>query len=149
QAFHPGSVDVEEGPSSARRRYLESGSFYVDHSFPPLWRPLSGALQQRNNLFRAGDLNPRQVAACNQRIASAPDRINGLRTRYLAALLPHLDAVLAHIGELPEVRISLYPGWAEGEDLLALLAQDLERDRQRGYTGKGAHRAELRLSTGA
>lgn len=149
QAFHPGTVDVVEGPSSARRRYLDWGLFHVEQSFLPLWRQLSGALQQRNKLLRGGSFSTRELAAWDQQVASVSDRINGLRTRYLADLLPHLDAVLAHIGELPEVRISLYPGWAEGEDLLALLAQDLERDRQRGYTGKGAHRAELRLSTGA
>src|SRR5690606_29233688 len=59
------------------------------------------------------------------------------------------QAVLGHIGELPEVSISLFPGWPEGEDLQALLAADIDKDRQRGHTGRGAHRAELRLMTAA
>lgn len=149
QAFHPATVEIVEGPSSARRRYLDWGLFHVEQSFLPLWRQLSGALQQRNKLLRSGSANGRELSAWDQQVASVSDRINGLRAGYLAALLPHLDAVLAHMGELPEVRVSLYPGWPEGEDLLALLAQDLERDKQRGYTGRGAHRAELRLTTGA
>lgn len=149
QAFHPGTVEIVEGPSSARRRYLDWGLFHVEQSFLPLWRQLHGALQQRNRLLRAGSFQRREMQAWDQQVASVSVRISQLRSSYLEALLPHLQTVLAHMGELPEVGISLYPGWSEGEDLLALLAADLEKDRQRGHTAKGAHRAELRLMTAA
>jgi DNA replication and repair protein RecF len=149
QAFHPGTVEIVEGPSSARRRYLDWGLFHVEQSFLPLWRQLYTALQQRNRLLRSGRFQHREMLVWDQQVATVSGRISQLRSAYLTALSPHLQTVLGHIGELPEVNISLYAGWPDGEDLLALLAADIEKDRQRGHTGRGAHRAELRLTTAA
>ncbi|MBA3981476.1 MAG: DNA replication/repair protein RecF [Alcanivorax sp.] len=148
QVFHPGTVEVVEGPSSARRRFLDWGLFHVEQSFLQEWRGLNTALLQRNRLLRTGAA-AREISPWSQQVARASDRINQLRSGYLLALRPHLEGVLAHMGELPDVALTLYPGWAEDEDLLALLDADLARDRERGHTTRGAHRAELRMTTGA
>ena len=149
QVFHPGTVDIVEGPSSGRRRFLDWGLFHVEQSFLGDWRALNTALQQRNRLLRTGRPAAREIAPWDQQVALSSARISQLRSGYLEALRPYLDEVLAEIGELPEVSMSLYQGWAEGENLRDLLASDLARDSERGHTGKGAHRAELRLGSHA
>ncbi|WP_111657819.1 DNA replication/repair protein RecF [Isoalcanivorax indicus] len=148
QVFHPGTVEIVEGPSSARRRYLDWGLFHVEQSFLQEWRALNSALQQRNRQLRTGAAS-REISPWSQQVARGSDRINQLRSGYLEALRPHLASVLSHMGELPEVSLTLYPGWPEGEDLLALLDADLLKDRERGHTTRGAHRAELRMMTSA
>lgn len=147
QVFHPGTVEMLEGGAGERRRFLDWGLFHVEQSFLPLWRQFSQALQQRNRLLRAGG-SERELKPWTQQVAAFSVSIDRLRRDYLERLQPRLEATLAGLGQLPEIRLALFSGWAEkdADALEQLLFQDLERERQMGHTTRGAHRADLRFT---
>ncbi len=145
--FHPGTLELVEGPSAVRRGYLDWGLFHVEQSFHGYWRDLRHALENRNALLRQGGGSWRELEAWTQQVAAASGRINALRNAYLERLRPHLEALLGSFPGLPPVSVALQSGWpGESEDeLLNTLRAELDRDQRRGFTGRGAHRAELRL----
>lgn len=147
QVFHPGTVEVIEGGPGVRRRYLDWGLFHVEHSFLALHRQFRQALSQRNRLLKKGRLDPREMDVWDRQVASASGRIDGLRRAYLERLEPEVNRLLEALPELPEVRIELYSGWPRDASLRDLMQAERERDHARGFTGRGAHRAELRLTT--
>ena len=151
QIFQPGTVELVEGPAAARRRYLDWGLFHVEQSFLEHWRAMTAALRQRNRLLKAPSLDRRELSVWTQQVASTSARIDGLRRSYLASLEPVINATCELFPELPSTRIGLYSGWSgDGESaLLETLNLEEEQDRRRGFTGKGAHRAELRLTSDA
>lgn len=151
QVFQPGTVDLVEGPSSVRRRYLDWGLFHVEHHFLAEWRALSSAVQQRNRLLKARQLDPREISVWTQQVAAASGRIDRLRRAYLEQLQPLLQTVCEGFPDLPAMDVSLQSGWS-GEteaSLRQVLDEELDQDRRRGFTSRGAHRAELRLTSSA
>lgn len=150
QVFHPGTVEVVEGGPGGRRRYLDWGLFHVEQSFLPLHRQFRQALSQRNRLLKRGrQLNPRELDVWDRQVAAASGRIDGLRKAYLERLEPEVNRLLHALPELPEVGMELYSGWPDNASLADLMRAERDRDQARGFTGRGAHRADLRLTTGA
>lgn len=151
QVFQPGTVEMVEGPSSARRRYLDWGLFHVEHSFLMEWRALSSAVQQRNRLLKQPMPDRRELVVWSQQVAAASARIDQLRRAYLGELMPLIQTACRRFPELPEMTIELQSGWIgqDEESLQIQLEQDIDQDRRRGFTGRGAHRAELKIVTSA
>ena len=57
------------------------------------------------------------------------------------------EELSAFSAAVPAVGLALNSGWAAGEDIASVLATTVEQDVRRGFTGKGAHRADLLLSS--
>lgn len=149
QVFHPGTVELVEGGPGGRRRYMDWGLFHVEPSFPGLFRDFRQALEQRNRLLKKKGLAPRELEVWDRQIAVASDKIDRLRRDWLARLEPVVERFLEELAPLPPVRLALDSGWPENASLGALLRDERPRDMARGFTGRGAHRADLRLTTGA
>jgi DNA replication and repair protein RecF len=146
QVFHPGTVEVVEGGPGGRRRFLDWGLFHVEQSFLPLHRQFRQALSQRNRLLKSGGAPGRELEVWDRQVVSASDRIDGLRRAYLRRLEPEVNRLLAQLPELPEVAVELYSGWPRDADLADLMRSERHRDQVRGFTGRGAHRADLKLT---
>ena len=148
QVLHPGTVELVEGGSGARRRYLDWAMFHVEHDFIEEWRRLRVALEQRNRLLKKGSLNRRELAVWDRQLGESSARIDALRRRHLPRLAALFEEELqAFADAVPAVSLSLHSGWAAGEDIHQVLAETLEQDLRRGFTGKGAHRADLLLGS--
>ena len=144
--FEPGSHELIGGVAEERRRYLDWGVFHVEQEFLIDWRRYQRALRQRNSALRnaAGDsdLEPWEIE-----MATSGERIARFRLAYVDRLRPILQAVLSQfLGELGEAAIELDRGWKEDQSLAATLAEARGRDRERGHTGRGPHRADWSLS---
>lgn len=139
--FEPGSHELIAGASEQRRRFLDWGVFHVEPTFLTDWRRYQRALRQRNALLRSGDLDG--LDAWDRELAAAAEPLTEMRRRYFEALQPHL-AELAGVllAELGEPRLHFHPGFDADESLESLLAVHRERDRARGHTGAGPHRAD-------
>jgi DNA replication and repair protein RecF len=131
---------VDQGPER-RRRWLDWLVFHVEPSFAGHWSRYNRALKQRNAALRSGasavDVWDRELVANGVAITEA-------RQRSLARLLPRLTETFARFGDL-EVAASFTTGWAAGEEFEAALREHRERDRQRGTTTSGPHRADVTL----
>lgn len=144
--FHSGSVELVYGSAEIRRRFLDWGLFHVEHSFHALWKTLHKIVRQRNQLLKQSYVNPAEIKVWDEQLVLVSDKITALRRVHLE----HIDAYLQHLcadmigGDA--IKITLSPGWAEGTDLAQGLADSFEIDRQRGFTSRGAHRADIRLT---
>lgn len=144
--FEPGSHELIAGVAEERRRYLDWGVFHVDQEFLLDWRRYQRALRQRNHALRNAacdaDLEPWEIE-----MVVSGERIARFRQAYIDRLKPILQGVLSKfLGELGEAAIALDHGWKEGQSLAEVLAQFRGRDRERGHTGRGPHRADWSLA---
>lgn len=144
--FEPGSHELIAGPGEGRRRFLDWGVFHVEPEFGAMSKRFRKALRQRNALLRSGgradDLTP-----WNIELASCAERIDSWRRTYVDRWREDLRKVLAQLlPELGAVDVIYRCGWPNGESLAAVLAERVERDRARGHTGSGPHRADWVLS---
>lgn len=140
--FEPGSHELVAGASDERRRYLDWGVFHVEQDFLSAWRRYQRALRQRNVLLRQmaaeTELEPWTVELS---IAAIP--LTTQRSVYFEALRPHVVGYLAEfLPELGEARLKFDPGFDDELDLGEVLSATVDRDRARGYTGAGPHRAD-------
>lgn len=140
--FEPGSHELISGAAEERRRYLDWGVFHVEHDFLDQWRRYQRALRQRNKVLRDGGsddyLEPWEIE-----LAATGERISLLRRDYVDVLRPHLDHLLKRfLGELGDFELSLDTGWKSDLTLGEALVEGRHRDRERGFTGRGPHRAD-------
>jgi len=143
--FEPGSHALIAGGAEYRRAYLDWGVFHVEHTFLAQWRRYQRALRQRNASLRLGARDD-ELAAWEQEMAASGAAITQLRGVYLDRLRPHLEVVAAaFLGELGQVSLDFHAGWAADLSLADSLAAGRLRDRERGHTRGGPHRADLAL----
>jgi len=136
---------VEEGPQE-RRRYLDWGVFHVEPRFVEQWRRYQRALKQRNAALRAEAPDP-VVRAWDPELLEAGRALAESRRNYFLQLQPHVDAVGQRLLGTT-IEISLSDGWLAGTDLADAVALSWSRDRERGTTHAGPHRADLSIRVG-
>ena len=146
--FDPGSHALIAGGAEERRRYLDWGVFHVKHEFLPIWRRYQRALKQRNALLRSADpIEDALFSPWEAELAQASHQIDELRCSYLDLLKPKLQtAITALLPELGSFALRYRRGWAEQQDLAELLREQRGRDRARGHTTLGAHRADWSIA---
>jgi DNA replication and repair protein RecF len=131
---------IEQGPER-RRRWLDWAVFHVEPSFGPAWTRYMRGLRQRNAALKAGDAS---ASAWDAELASLGEQLGSARL----ALLDRLQAVwgptVACFTGL-EPTLSLARGWPQETDLATALREAGERDRLRGTTTVGPHRADVQV----
>ncbi|HEX5961357.1 MAG TPA: DNA replication/repair protein RecF [Rhodanobacteraceae bacterium] len=144
--FGPESQSLVQGPAEERRAYLDWSVFHVEHASLVLWKAWRKALRQRNTLLRK-HAAAAEFLPWEHELGSLAERIHVLRRRCLTSLEPYIaeEAALL-VPELGLVRIDYRPGWDEQVGLGAQLASTRDRDRERGFTRHGAHRADWMLA---
>ena len=143
QAIDPEVHRLVDGGPQERRRYLDWGVFHVEPNFVELWRRYQRALRQRNACLKAGQPNA-LVQAWDQELVEAGVAVAEHRFRYLQGL----SAAVRSVGQRllgAEIELSLHQGWSADRTLAEALAHALPRDRERGLTHAGPHRADLAL----
>ncbi|MEO8012007.1 MAG: DNA replication/repair protein RecF [Dokdonella sp.] len=143
--FEPGSHSLISGASEERRRFTDWGVFHVEHEFLSTWRRYQRALRQRNALLR--DNAPSDhYEPWEHEMAQSGEQIAALRVTYLMRLRPHLVSILeVFLGELGEFELSVDRGWGDEGSLADALIAGRARDRERGYSSRGPHRADFSL----
>lgn len=146
--FEPGSHALIAGAAEERRRYLDWGVFHVEPDFLAVWRRYQRALKQRNSLLRVGiDVTDEQFTPWEAELAQAAHQIDLQRRAYVDLLRPALQTSLADLlPELGTIELRYRRGWSHERDLAAQLREQRVRDRARGHTTLGAHRADWSVS---
>lgn len=145
QLFDPESLSILAGPSQPRRQLLDWGVFHVEHAFQALWLRAQRALQQRNSLLKTAKIHDLEMHVWEDELAVASESLHGQREAFMARWLPFLDDAFARL--LPDIalRVEYHPGWDLSQPLMEQLRLQRERDRERGFTQMGHHRADLRI----
>jgi len=143
--FEPGSHALISGGSGERRRFLDWGVFHVEHAFLGRSRVYNRVLRQRNLALKqaAGDA---ELDAWDGELAAAAAPIASLRETYFGRFSAELSAVLGlFLPELGAATVELNRGWPADLAIADALAQSRGRDRMRGHTLRGPHRADWSL----
>ncbi len=151
--FDPGSHALMSGPSEDRRALLDWGLFHVEHNFLFLWRRYQRALKQRNALLRTHGADA-WFDPWEEEMASAATELELMRSRYVETLQVHVANVAEILSpELGLAEVVYKDGWkdlmvdAPGSRIEGLRAER-QRDRERGFTRRGPHRADWRIRFG-
>jgi DNA replication and repair protein RecF len=141
-AIHPDSYKLITGSPSQRRQYLDWGVFHVEHGFFKAWQRFKKALSQRNASLKL----KQKYDVCqlwNSEIHTTAHYIDKLRQQYFDKLRPYFNHLTKQFFGDNLVEIEYKRGWSAESDLLELLEENLQKERMRGYTQYGPHRAEI------
>jgi DNA replication and repair protein RecF len=148
--FLPDRLELVKGPPGLRRSHL-------DQLVAALWparvatrRAYAQALAQRNALLarlRAGAGTPTAVAAWDLELARHGLALRDDRARAVELLTAPFAAAAGELGLRGDVELRYRPRTqaATPEAFAAELAERLDSDLERGFTGHGPHRDELAL----
>jgi DNA replication and repair protein RecF len=136
---------IEEGPQE-RRRYLDWGVFHVEPRFVEHWRRYQRALKQRNAALRT-EAAEAVVRAWDPELIESGRALAASRRQYFKALQPHVSSAGQRLLGL-DIELSLSDGWLAGTDLKDAVEHAWPRDRERGTTHAGPHRADLSIRVG-
>lgn len=143
--FGPESPSLITGPGDERRSFLDWSVFHVEHRSLDVWRRWRRALRQRNALLRT-DADATAFEPWEHDLGRLAEEIHRMRSACLASLEPYvLEEAAALVPEFGSPRFDYRPGWDEITPLTDQLAAMRERDRERGFTQRGAHRADWSL----
>ncbi len=141
-AIHPDSYKLISGSPSQRRQYIDWGVFHVEHGFFQAWKRYKKSIAQRNASLKS----KQEVDVCqlwNNEINRTAHHIDRLRQQYFSKLTPYLNALIKQFFIHDSIVIEYRRGWETGIDLLSLLENNLVKDRIKGYTQHGPHRADI------
>ncbi|MBD3897049.1 DNA replication/repair protein RecF [Halomonas sp. ML-15] len=145
QLINPDAFRLLEGSPSARREFLDWGVFHVKHDFFDVWKGVRRALKHRNALLRHGRMDDRSLSVWEHELAQWGERLDALRSDYMAAFVPVFEETLAALLPLPGLSLRYSRGWDRQRALSDVLGQSRKSDSQMGFTQQGPQRADLRL----
>lgn len=144
QVISPDSHYEFRTSARERRNVLDWVLFHVEQDFPDLNIRYQRCLQQRNAALKEKSKNDLYV--WGESLATAGEAIHAKRAQVLSPLQAYFRTISAELlGDAVEAELLLEPGWPEGSSLVQSLQQDAFRDRARGFTHSGPHRADLTI----
>lgn len=147
--IEPDSHRLVDGGPERRRQYLDWQLFHVEPDYLQSWQRYSRLLRQRNAALKAAAAE-RTIKALEAPMASAGQEINRLRQVQVSLLrqtMASLQDALAF--RLPgQIELAYRSGHPAGTSLAEAWDQQRGSDRERGFTQRGPHRADLRLTSG-
>jgi DNA replication and repair protein RecF len=143
-AIHPDSYRLITGSPEQRRQFLDWGVFHVEHGFFKSWQRYRKALLQRNAALKSRQ----KFDVCqlwNNEISQTAHYIDQLRQQYFEKLSPYLQQLMQQFFVDDTVEIKYKRGWPQDKKLLDLLDVNLQKERLKGYTYHGPHRADISI----
>ena len=141
QIIEPGVHRLIEEGSPRRRRWLDWAVFHVEPNFIHTWQRYSRAVRQRNAALRTASDT---VRAWDGELVRHGEALNAARLRLLGSLKAHWDETVRQLADLP-AELVYSTGWKQGLSLEESLTDSWERDRSRGLSHSGPHRADVQI----
>jgi len=139
---------IDCGPS-VRRCFLDWGLFHVEPPYNSILANYKKAVYQRNILLKKNNSHVSLYQPWENLIIEYGLQLHQLRVTYINKLLPEFEKVLKKFNEHLNIKIKYHHGWGqavlnlEAEILKKELNASREKERELGYSNKGAHRADL------
>jgi DNA replication and repair protein RecF len=148
--FLPDRLELVKGPPALRRSHLDALVVALWPARGGTRRAYSQALAQRNALLarlRAGHGSRASLGAWDLELARHGIALRDDRARAVAFLAERFAAIAGELGLVGAATLRYRPrSQAQTpEELAAELAERLDSDLERGFTGHGPHRDELLL----
>ncbi len=134
---------LEQGPTQ-RRKFLDWGLFHVEPLFHSNWQNYNRLLKQRNAALRQ-DKHHEHIRVWDRQLIQAAETLTQMRHQYVGQLLPYLQDYVQRLLAV-QLEIQYQPGWNQDQTYSQALDDSYDQDRLKGYTRKGPHRADLRIT---
>ncbi len=146
QLIDPESMSLLDSGSQPRRQLLDWLMFHLEPTFHVEWLRYQRALRQRNASLKAPQ-QQQALSAWNQALVLHGEQLHRLRESVMQIWQPIFQAQLSQLLPQIEIEMQYQPGFNTATGLLEDLVQHTVRDRLRGHTSVGAHRADLSFKT--
>ena len=143
-AIHPDSHQLISAGPEYRRQYLDWGVFHVEHQYLQVWKDFRTALSQRNAALRNNQPD-KMCCLWDQALCTAAQTMENMRTSYLDKLSNSLETLKPILFPNTELSIDYRPGWYSANGFAGYLVETLQKDKEKGFTQGGPHRADLRI----
>ena len=140
----PDSQRLLTDGAELRRGIVDWALFHVEHAYGELHSRFRRSLKQRNAALKQGGPSG-ALQAFDAEFVELGEEIHRLRVQYLGEGLPLIEAFVRRLVQKP-LELRYYAGWEDGAPLADALAVNEYRDRQRGYSNVGPHRADLKFT---
>jgi DNA replication and repair protein RecF len=141
QVIEPGVHKLVEEGGHRRRRWLDWAVFHVEPSHVTTWSRYVQSHRQRNAALRTA---PEQAHVWDRELARDGELLAASRGALLARLQPCWSRMVRDLAGF-DVELTYFRGWSAEHTLADALADSGARDRARGLTHVGPHRADVRL----
>ncbi|WP_376697453.1 DNA replication/repair protein RecF [Wenzhouxiangella sp. EGI_FJ10305] len=144
--IEPGSHALIDGGPERRRQFLDWQLFHVEHEYLAAWQRFARLLRQRNAALKARAAD-KVLDALEPEFLRGAEAIGRARRALVERLSGYVTAMQSELGfRLPgSLELRYRGGYPEDADLATILHEKRDRDRERGFTQYGPHRAELVL----
>jgi DNA replication and repair protein RecF len=146
QLINPENMDLLESGSKPRRQLLDWLMFHVEPEFHGLWLRYQRALKQRNSLLKMTS-SATELLVWEQEMAVTGERIHHIRMRVLEDWDLFFKDVVQELLPSQSISIDYISGFDLERGLLQALIDSRARDKERGHSLYGIHRADLRFRT--
>jgi DNA replication and repair protein RecF len=134
---------LDLGPD-VRRRFLDMAVFHVEPAYLKTLADFQRALRQRNGALRKGG-DSAAVRVWDRPLSDAGEQIDRDRRSVLEAIFRQFRKILDQWRLDFSVNYRYRSGWTRDHGLREELEARVDDDIQRGFTGRGPHRAELEI----
>ncbi|HUQ11656.1 MAG TPA: DNA replication/repair protein RecF [Steroidobacteraceae bacterium] len=131
---------IDHGPER-RRRWLDWLVFHVEPTFGIHWSRYQRALKQRNAALKVKGAD---IGLWDAALIEHGQAMTLARGAAIERLEPYLQKLFGRFAGL-DVGLGFYAGWGQDHDLAEALRLSVDRDRERGTSTSGPHRADIPL----
>ena len=144
--FEPDDLQLLSGSPTRRRNFLD---YFLSQIFPSFQLALARynkALKQRNNLLKRNNVSKDELFPWNLMLAEYGAEIISKRQDFLELLNSKIEEVYFEIsGVKDEIKIDYLGEKVSKNEILAILSENIERDKILGYTNFGPHKHDIQF----
>ncbi len=143
--LHPDSHQLITAGPENRRQYMDWGVFHVEHQFIESWKKYKKALSQRNAALRLHQ-SDKLCSLWDKELILNALNIQSYRLKYLNLINDIVSELSSVLFPDHQISLSYKQGWPADIDFSAYLSQSLIKDREKGFTQSGPHRADIKIT---
>lgn len=144
--FEPDDLQLLSGSPTRRRNFLD---YFLSQIFPSFQLAITRynkALKQRNNLLKRDNVSKDELFPWNLMLAEYGAEIISKRQDFLELLNSKIEEVYFEIsGVKDEIEIDYLGEKVSKNEILAILSENIERDKILGYTNFGPHKHDIQF----
>jgi DNA replication and repair protein RecF len=144
--FSNSDIELVRGPGEGRRRFLDFVAVQCDSAYRQTLRDYERALRSRNFLLKSASPRWREIAAFDEPLLAAGERVSAVRAQLVKELQPEIEAAHRAISGLAQETLRLEYAPGAGTDFAATLAAVRKEDARLRQTSVGPHRDELPMT---
>ena len=144
--FEPDDLQLLSGSPTRRRNFLDQFLSQIFPSFQSALSRYNKALKQRNNLLKRENVSKDELFPWNLMLAEYGAEIISKRQDFLKLLNSKIEEVYYEIsGVKDEIKIDYLGEKVSKNEILAILSENIERDKILGYTNFGPHKHDIQF----